>query len=110
MNCTDSSGNDVFQHYRNISSIVETIDLTFTSDRLLVCSSVEDYLIHANHPFYRLSYEGCFSTPEFTSIIVGISLVVLLLLIVGGACISKFTKKVVTKKKEEKEKNRLLYS
>ena len=76
----------------------------------MVGSFVENYLIHASHPFYRLSYEGCFSTPEFTSAIVGISLVVLILLIVGGACISKYTKKVVTKKREEKERNRLLYS
>ena len=66
--------------------------------------------MHANHPFYRLSYDGCFYSPEFRNIIGVLFGVVILLLIIGGICISKATKKHAAKKKAVKDKERLLLS
>lgn len=66
--------------------------------------------MHASHPFYRESYDGCFTTPEFRNIIGILFGLIFVLLIVGIWCISKATKKHVEKKKAVKDKEKLLFS
>lgn len=67
-------------------------------------------MIHANHPFDRLSYDGCFSTPKLNLIIGLLFAGVFLALGIGLYCISKVTNAQIQKRKEEKNKDRLLYS
>ena len=110
LNCTTSAGEDALKSLKEAYDYVESIDLTFTSNCVECEWCVEDYLIHANHPFYRLSYDGCFTTTEFQGILVIVLIVMIVVLVLGARWIGKYSKSLALKRKHEKEANSLLYS
>ena len=71
---------------------------------------VEDYLIHSNHQFTRLNYDGCIASPKVTGLITVMVIVVMLLVVVAIIYITTCTGSYLEKRRQKHDEESLLYS
>lgn len=71
---------------------------------------VEDYLIHSNHSFYRLNYDGCVASPQVTGLITLLVIVIMLIIVVVIIYITTCTGSYLERRRQKRDEESLLYS